>query len=185
MNEIYEPAEDSYLMSEALGAELPELLSKNPQLKLLEIGVGSGINLNIAKDAGIKIKNIFGCDINNEAVNHCRKLGFNCIKSNLFGEVNGKFNVIIFNPPYLPEDEREPKDSRLTTTGGLQGNELTIKFLKEAKEHLSKDGRIFLITSSLASSINFNLLGYLAGVLLSEKLFFEKLTAWELSLNSK
>jgi len=51
MNEIYEPAEDSYLMSEALGAELPELLSKNPQLKLLEIGVGSGINLNIAKDA--------------------------------------------------------------------------------------------------------------------------------------
>jgi len=112
-------------------------------------------------------------------------LGFNCIKSNLFGEVNGKFNVIIFNPPYLPEDEREPKDSRLTTTGGLQGNELTIKFLKEAKEHLSKDGRIFLITSSLASSINFNLLGYLAGVLLSEKLFFEKLTAWELSLNSK
>ena len=47
MPAIYEPAEDSYLMSEVLRRELSKLLSKNSNLRLLEIGIGSGIKLFI------------------------------------------------------------------------------------------------------------------------------------------
>ena len=180
MSEIYEPAEDSYLMSEALKRELPKLLNKNPELKFLEVGCGSGINLETAKSLGVK--NIFGTDININAVKHCKTLGFNCVKSDLFGNVNGKFDVIVFNPPYLPLDEEEPKDSRTATTGGKKGTELIIKFLKQAKEHLNKNGKILLITSSLSKDIDFIAFGYNAEVINEKKLFFEKLTVWKLKI---
>ncbi len=179
MSEIYEPSEDSYLMSDTLKKELPKLLKINPRLKLLEVGCGSGINLETAKKLGVNVNNILGADINKEAVKHCKSLGFNCIKSDLFDNIKGKFDVIIFNPPYLLLDKREPKFSRITTTGGLQGNEVTIRFLKQANKHLTKDGRIFIITSSLSKSINFNKLGYNSKEVSSVKLFFEKLSVWE------
>src|SRR3972149_3945925 len=143
MSEIYSPAEDSYLMSETLKKVVPRLLIKKPGLALLEVGCGSGINLIAAAEVGVK--KIIGGDINVNAVKHCRKLGFNCVKSDLCESVKGKFDVIVFNPPYLPLDEREPKDSRTATTAGVLGNEIIIKFLKQAGNHLANGGKIFLI----------------------------------------
>ena len=185
MPEIYEPAEDSYLMSETLAMELPKLLNKNPELKLLEIGVGSGINLQTTLNVGVKRDNIFGSDINKKAVSHCKKLGFHVILSDLFSNIDGKFDLIVFNPPYLPLDEKEPRKSRVATTGGLHGNELIIKFLKEARKHLNREGRIFIITSSLAQDVNFKILGYKAKEVSSVKLFFEELSLWKLDLNEE
>lgn len=181
MAEIYEPAEDSYLMSEALISEIPKLLKQNPDLRFLEIGAGSGINLKTAEKAGIKIKNIWGADINVNAINQCSNLGFNIVKSDLFKNINGRFDLVVFNPPYLPLDKKEPKDSRISTTGGKRGNEVIIRFLKQAKEHLNDNGKIFIITSSLSSDINFRKLGYSAKVIADKKIFFEKLFLWELS----
>ena len=190
MPTIYEPSEDSYLMSEVLKKKIPKLLNKNPGLKFLEIGCGSGINLQTAFEAGIKKENILGTDINSKAVKHCKSLGFNCIKSILFEAFKGRlivkgnlvplqFDVIVFNPPYLPIDKKEPKSSRVTTTGGLYGNELIIKFLKQAGKYLNRGGRIFIITSSLARGVNFRGLGYKAKEVSSANLFFEKLSVWE------
>ncbi len=178
---IYQPAEDSYLMSRILKEKLPELLTKNPNLKFLEIGAGSGIHLETAKTLGVK--NIFSSDIDKKSVNHCILLGFNCIQSDLFDQIpKEKFSIIIFNPPYLPEDSREPKDSKLATTGGKKGNEIILKFLQQAKNHLEKNGKIFLITSSLAKEINFEKFGYQYQEVGCESLFFERLCIWELSL---
>ena len=57
------------------------------------------------------------------------------ITSDLFDKIpkNKKFDIVAFNPPYLPEDKREDKESQLTTTGGKKGNEITLRFLKKAK----------------------------------------------------
>ena len=179
MSEIYEPAEDSYLMVEALEEQIPTLLAKTPELKFLEIGCGSGINMQTALDLGIKRENIFGCDINKDAVKHCKKLGFTSVASDLFDKIEGKFDIIVFNPPYLPLDKDEPDFSKKITTGGLKGNEITLNFLEQAKEYLSEKGKIFLITSSLAKEVDFGMLGYEAKEILSKKLFFEKLVVWE------
>jgi len=182
MSEIYEPAEDSYLMSDFLKKEIPKLLRINRELKLLEIGAGSGINLVSALDSGVKRKNILGCDINEEAVRHCRKLGFNCIKSDLFNKIpKQKFSLIIFNPPYLPLDKKEPKISRIATTGGKKGNEIIIKFLKQARNYLNTDGKIFIITSSLSPEIDFDKLSYEFKKIGKKSLFFEKISLLELS----
>ncbi len=181
MSEIYQPSEDSFLMSRILKQQLPNLLEKNPDLKFLEIGTGSGIHLQTALESGIKKENIFSSDIDPKSVDHCNLLGFNCIQSNLFKHIKGKFNLIIFNPPYLPEDKREQKDSQLQTTGGKKGNEIINEFFKQAKNHLKPDGKIFLITSSLASEINFKELGFQEKEIGCEKLFMERLCIWEIS----
>src|SRR3989338_4407155 len=156
MPKIYLPAEDSYLLSKVLEKEIPKLLKKNQHLQFLEIGSGSGILLEIAKRLGVKREHIFGADISQEAVKHCNSLGFNCIYSDLFENVNEKFDIIVFNPPYLPADAREPKDSQLATTGGLSGSEIINEFLKQAENYLEENGRIFLLTSSLTKNINYS-----------------------------
>lgn len=178
---IYQPAEDSFLMSRILKEKLPELLEKNPDLKFLEIGAGSGIHLETAKNLGVKKENIYSSDIDKKSVSHCNLLGFNCIHSDLFEKINGKYDLIIFNPPYLPEDAREPKDSKLATTGGKKGSEIILNFLKQAKNFLEKNGKIFLITSSLSGDIDFKKLGYEAKEIGCEKLFYERLCIWEIT----
>lgn len=174
---IYQPAEDSYLMQNILKKEIPKLLKQNSKLKVLEIGCGSGVQLQTLKK--LKTKNIFACDINPEAVVHCRKLGFHVVQSNLFSNVKDKFDLIIFNPPYLPRDEREPTESRVATTSGKNGSEIINKFLKQAKKHLTSDGKIFLLTSSLTKKIQWQ--NFKKKKLAEEKLFFEKIWVWELN----
>ena len=178
-SEIYQPAEDSFLMSDSLKKIIPDLLKYNPRLKFLEIGCGSGIQLQTVLESGIKKENIFGADVNAEAVNHCKKLGFNCVYSNLFLNIKGNYDLIIFNPPYLPDEKREPKSSKLATTGGRKGGEIINRFLKQAKEHLAPTGKIILLTSSLTKGINF--LDYNKKSIAEKNLFFEKLYIWEVS----
>lgn len=178
MPQIYQPAEDSFLLLKFLEKEIPKLIKKNPHLQFLEIGSGSGIILETAKKLGIKREHIFGVDINQEAVQHCQSLGFNCIYSDLFENVSEKYSIIVFNPPYLPQDTREPIDSRLATTGGSHGSEIINEFLKEAENYLEDDGRIFLLTSSLTKNIHWG--NYHKKLLGKEKLFFEELFVWDL-----
>ncbi|MCK5149296.1 methyltransferase domain-containing protein [Candidatus Pacearchaeota archaeon] len=231
MLEIYNPEQDSFLLSKVLLKQIPKLLKKNKNLTFLEIGCGSGIQLQTALELGIKKQNIFSCDINPKAVKHCKKLRFHCVKSDLFEKIGDrgyqseamkrylpstlrgrsevielreksrnrqrqlggrvgrkikgfprKYNLIIFNPPYLPEDKREPKNSCLATTGGKKGNEIILRFLKQAKKYLEEDGKIFLITSSLSEKIDFEKLGYKEKEIGCEKLFFERLCVWEIKL---
>lgn len=188
--EIYLPQEDSYFFSEILENQILKLIQKNPDLKFLEIGCGSGIQLETALKCKIKKSNIFSLDINPSAVEHCKKLSFNSIKSNLFSEIQKqknipeKFDLIIFNPPYLPQDKSglESDESKIATTGGFRGSEIINKFLKQAPKFLKKDGKIFLLVSSHTKKINWP--ENLKKTKLAEKnLFFEKLEIWELENN--
>ena len=112
------------------------------------MGTGTGI-LSETASKYLNKKNILAADINSEAIKITKKKGFKTIKTNLFSNIKGKFDLITFNAPYLPLDKREPKDSQLSTTGGKRGDEISIKFLKQAKKHLNKNGKIFLLISSL------------------------------------
>ncbi|MFH1608341.1 MAG: HemK2/MTQ2 family protein methyltransferase [archaeon] len=176
---IYPPSEDSFLMSRILKQQLPNLLEKNPDLKFLEIGAGSGIHLQTVLELGVTKQNIYSCDISPDAIRHCKRLGFNCVHSDLFENISGKFNLIIFNPPYLPEDKQEPLDSQIATTGGKKGSEIINKFLKQVKNHLTSDSKIFLITSSLAKGVKWG--NYDKKLLGKKKLFFEELRVWKVT----
>lgn len=180
--DIYEPKEDSIMLSETLKKFLNPI-DKN--IKILDMGSGSGIQGETCKKLGFK--NILTTDINSKAVNLLKYKGFKSINSNLFSNIksNQKFDLIIFNPPYLPEDKYEPKDSKVITTGGKYGYEIIIRFLKQAKIHLNKNGKIIILFSSLSKpkiiidkikelKFNFKLLN-------KKKLFFEELYVYEIT----
>lgn len=146
--EIYEPSDDSFMFSDFLKNYLSKLKNKN--IFFLDMGTGSGI---LAKTASkfIDKKNIICIDINKSVISALKKEKFNVVQSDLFANLiaNKKFDIIVFNAPYLPEEKSESKESKLITTGGKRGDEISIKFLKQSKNYINKNGKIFLLVSSL------------------------------------
>jgi methylase of polypeptide subunit release factors len=76
-------------------------------------------------------------------------------ESDLFAAVDGAFDVVAFNPPYLASDTarrlgifRSP-DQQERWDGGLQGLDVVAPFLDQARGHLSPGGRVLLGTCHL------------------------------------
>ncbi|MGB9674540.1 MAG: methyltransferase, partial [Nanopusillaceae archaeon] len=71
--------------------------------------------------------------------------------SDLFSNINEKFDVILFNPPYLPEIEHEEFRIRRWVSGGTHGYETIDRFLYEAVNYLNPFGDILLVLSSVTN----------------------------------
>ncbi len=134
---IYEPSEDTFFLLDNI----------KPEGIILEMGAGSGyISINLAKRG----YEVYSVDMDVESIEYIKKeaekeqVRINIIKSNLFENVKGKFDTIIFNPPYLPGNWGEDR----TIYGGERGQEIIVEFLKQAKNHLKDNGKIYLIMSS-------------------------------------
>jgi len=138
---IYEPADDSFLLN--------KYVKKFAKGKVLDLGCGSGIQSLTALE---NTKDVLACDISKEAVDYCRKKGINAICSDLFSNINEKFDFIIFNPPYLPKDDVD-RELSIALSGGEKGNELIERFLKDAKKYLKKNGKILIVFSSLTPDV--------------------------------
>ena len=171
---MYPPQEDSFFFAEFLQDYISNLPNKN--IKYLDMGTGSGILAQTAEKAGIPKQNITCADIDKEAVTKVKKQGFNTIKSNLFQNINQKYDLITFNPPYLPEHK---KDKKPDTTGGKHGDEITLKFLKQAKAHLNPDGKIFLLISSHTPQDKIK--KHKLKIKKTKKLFFEELRIFQIN----
>ena len=144
------------------------------------MGTGSGILAEtVAKF--INKDNILAADTNPEAVKIARQKGLKAIKTNLFDKIpkSKKFDIITFNAPYLPRDNREPKESQLATTGGKRGDEISVKFLNQAKSYLKKGGKIFLLISSLTPQDKIQ--KFRTKIVARKKVFFEELQILEFS----
>lgn len=176
---IYEPAEDSFLLQKhvrryALG-------------RVLDMGTGSGIQALTAM-TNPNTQFVLAVDIDEEAIpalqekikkERLRKV--QALQSDLFSDVRGQFNLIIFNPPYLPQDKdgrgKEVEDKAIY--GGKKGWELSQQFLEQAAKHLYPDGKILLLFSSLTDKdkideiIEKNM--FISQELDSQKLSFETL----------
>ncbi|MBL7147689.1 MAG: DUF2431 domain-containing protein [Nanoarchaeota archaeon] len=142
---MYEPVEDSFLIK--------KYIKNYAKGKILDLGTGLGI---LAKEALNYSKDVLAADINQESVNYLKKLNIKAVRSDLFENIKDKFDLIIFNPPYLPEDKREPKETALATTGGKYGYEILERFFKHAKNYLNKNGKIIIVFSSLTNKKKIN-----------------------------
>ena len=142
--EIYQPSDDSYLFADFL----KKYFKSHKVTSHLDMGTGSGI---LAKTSSklISPNLVLAADINQSAIKELQNESFQAIHSDLFKNISDKFDLITFNAPYLPLDKREPKSSQLATTGGKNGDEISIKFLEQAKQHLNPKGKILLLISSL------------------------------------
>lgn len=139
---VYEPAEDSFLLAEAA---LDQIKGSE---RILEVGCGSGIISAVIKNnTGARIT---GVDINPYAAACTRDNGVEAIRGNLLNCIKGKFDIIIFNPPYLPTNESErTKDwINIALDGGYDGRQIINRFLEDAGSYLADNGRILMLLSS-------------------------------------
>ena len=143
-DKIYEPQEESFM--------LREQVRKYAKSRVLDMGTGTGIQAEAAKECP-NVTEVLGVDLNPKAVHYVlRKLGIQAVKSDLFAKVKGRWDTIIFNAPYLPEDLREKKDEHsMAVCGGKHGYELIERFFDQVSEHLAEDGIILLLFSSLTN----------------------------------
>jgi release factor glutamine methyltransferase len=97
------------------------------------------------------------------------------IVSDLFSRITGTFDQIVFNPPYLPVDEKDPL--ALTWSGGKGGIEVLEGFLREAPGFLKSGGRMTVIVSSRMDGNPLRTLisRFEAETLTRKRLFFEEL----------
>lgn len=144
MPEVYSPSDDSYMLLRAIRL--------SPGQSLLEVGCGSGL---IAVHAAKLGADVTAVDINPNAVECTRQ---NAIRnrarvlareSDLFQNVTGYFDVIAFNPPYLPTEARSTSWIEKSWSGGEEGSETAISFLKDAWRHLAPGGNVYLVLSSI------------------------------------
>ncbi|BAP62166.1 HemK2/MTQ2 family protein methyltransferase [Methanococcus maripaludis] len=184
---VYVPAEDSELLIE----NLVDVKNKS----VLDVGTGSGIQaINAVKQGALKV---IGIDINPYAV-ECAKINseLNEIDSkklsfktgDLFKNIDEKFDVILFNAPYLPTSDEEKLEKYLNYAfdGGKDGREVLDKFLDEVANYLKKDGIIQILQSSLTDGNKtiekMEKLGFVAKQTGSLKFSFEELqviTGWK------
>ncbi len=180
---VYQPREDSELLNQFVKEYAEEKT-------VLDIGTGSGIQALTAAEVA---EEVLAVDISEEAVEHVKEESekrdlnnLKVLKSNLFEKVNKKFDLIIFNPPYLPESKKkELSDGNKTALcGGEKGHELITKFLRQVKKHLKDNGKILLLFSSLSNKELINQTIKEEGMhfkkLVTEAHFFEKLYVYEI-----
>lgn len=173
---VYEPSEDSFML--AKGA-----LEVKQGSKVLEVGCGSGI----ASICALKAKaEVLGVDISLDAVEcakeNAAKNNFKgkFIQSNLFEKVpKGKFDVIMFNPPYLPTELKDKLNGPLNHAfdGGKDGRKVLDVFLDQFDNYLKKGGYLLLVQSDLNGPIKtrrkLKKMNYEVEVLFKESFFFE------------
>ncbi|MFZ0220902.1 MAG: HemK2/MTQ2 family protein methyltransferase [Candidatus Nitrosopolaris sp.] len=171
---MYLPSDDSILLSVSVSGYAGE--------SALEIGAGSGIILKALHE---NFKIVVGTDIDIVSLRHC--------KDNLPKDIylaccdaaapfRYKFDLIVSNPPYLPIEDDEKKDSAIHGDSG--GIETTLHFIQSAASVLAKNGKMLIVVSSFSDSTKIDEL--IARMKLKrrsiseKKLFFETLTTLEI-----
>lgn len=144
---------------------IAKVASKIKCQSVLDVGTGTGF---IPIYLSSKGRRCIGVDINEYAVfcakENARNNNIHCefYLSDLFTEVNGKFDLITFNPPFGNIHSRGltklfeiiksliPKDNSLFIKMsymmvGTRRQKLIKRFLQAAKSHLRKNGRILIL----------------------------------------
>ena len=122
--------------------------------RILDIGTGSGaIAISLAKN----IENTFviGSDIEDKALSLAMENkeftgieNVDFVKSDLFNNIKGKFDLIISNPPYINKKDYEDLDKELyfepksALYGGCDGLDFYREIIKNTSKYLNNNGHL-------------------------------------------
>jgi len=151
LNNVYEPAEDTFLLAENLSVKEDDTV--------LDMGAGCGI---LGVIAAKRAKRVVAVDINPFSV-RCARINakINGVSEKMdvrlgdlfepIGE-NERFDIILFNPPYLPTNHAEQETwIERAWAGGPTGRQVIDRFIDQAPNYLKQGGRILLVQSSLSN----------------------------------
>ncbi len=140
--QVYSPAEDTYLLLNTAREEI------RPGDRVLEVGTGNGgIAIALWPDASLCI----ATDINPHAAAYVHAQGFDVVQTDLCAGLRGPFDLVIFNPPYLPTQPEERLEDWLeyALDGGPDGRRVIRRFAADVRRVLAPSGRVLLLISSL------------------------------------
>lgn len=173
---MYDAAEDSELLARAV--------REHARGSVLDLGTGSGILADTAHEIGLEVTAV---DIDPAVVAKLQSKPYAVLLSDRFSALAGKkFDTIICNPPYLPNDAAgdERDDPRLY--GGRKGYEYIAQVIREAKHHLATDGQFLFLISTLTKPAAVEKAlrseGYAWSVAAELPLFMEKLLVYRATL---
>lgn len=140
---VYQPAEDTFLLLDALEKDL-DYLERSGNV-CLEVGSGSGTIITAMSKTLKGPRLMIATDVNPEACKTTKKCAIyhnqrdiQIIRTNLaeslVDRMRHQVDVLIFNPPYVPTDPEEKletsKEIQLSWAGGDRGRRLTDQFLR-------------------------------------------------------
>jgi release factor glutamine methyltransferase len=166
----YLPSDDTAL--------LVQVLSSVEGGSCLEIGVGSGAVLDALRP---KFSLVVGTDITTVDQARLAKGSSEVVladRASCFRD--GSFDVVAFNPPYLPSGEIEDR----AVDGGRGGIEVPMRFLGDALRVVKAGGKIYVLLSDHGDLDGF--VSHCVGLGLSIReaatatLFFESLLVYEI-----
>ncbi len=174
-NGVYEPSDDSILLADNV----------LPSGRILEVGCGTGLISILCRKMGHPVEAV---DINPAAVEctlaNAKRNGIELWAhvSDLFSSVTGKFDTVIFNPPYLPVEEEVPGFEQWA--GGPDGFKVVRRFLTDLPRFMDKGGKCYIVLSDLADIDLFmsESRDFSFRTVASTKLFFERLLLMEVSI---
>jgi release factor glutamine methyltransferase len=178
---MYAPSDDTFLLADCI--------RQYSGRRALEIGVGSGLLLDILEK---NFAYVAGSDIDLQALQHCKQQKISsahvllvcCDAGSAFG--TGKFDLIVSNPPYLPNDNNSNNNILDPVHGGPTGIEATVHFINSALPLLAGDGKLLIVISSFANSSALDKVvlenNMHKKVVKEKRLFYETLSIVELSL---
>ncbi|MFW5712433.1 MAG: peptide chain release factor N(5)-glutamine methyltransferase [Spirochaetota bacterium] len=135
---------------------LQHIEGQDPTLRILDLGTGSGciaITLKHLKPqlqvtaADVSKPALSVCEINSR---HLLSEALQMVESDLFSHINGTFDVIVSNPPYLKRSEVAEMEARhwpepvSALDGGVDGLDTIRILINEGYDYLSRDGIMFL-----------------------------------------
>lgn len=139
--------------TEILARKTIDIINKNNLKSALDIGTGTGIlACTIAK---YTLSKSTALDVSENALKIAEENIKNLkldekvqtLKSNLFENVTEKYDIIVSNPPYIPLSEKATIQKEVAFDPDLalytqdnKGLEFYEKIIKEAKNHLNKNG---------------------------------------------
>jgi release factor glutamine methyltransferase len=176
--DVYRPGEDTLLLARAVHAEV------RPGDRFLEVGCGTGYVSLVAARAGAEAS----CtDANPRAVALARHnarqngLRLEAAEGDLLAGL-GPFDVVAFNPPYLPTAPEDvvPGPLNLAFDGGPDGNAVVLRFVGQFGGLRPLPRCVLVVHSTLSDPAPLRAamagLGYAADVALEEAHAFERLT---------
>ena len=155
-NRVLIPQPDTEILVENV-ISIVENTQKNCQkeIEILDLCTGSGI-IGICLKKNLQNVKVYVSDISEDALDVAKKnsiqnnVEISFIKSDLFDEINEKFDIIVSNPPYIESNAIEglsnevKNEPKIALDGGKDGLDFYRKIIKEAPNFLNKIGVLAL-----------------------------------------
>jgi release factor glutamine methyltransferase len=176
--DVYKPSHDTYLLADAVAKEVRD------GDRFMEVGCGAGLVAIVAAKHGATVT---ATDVNAEAVRLARQnadeneVTLDARHGDLFADAMGPFDVIAFNPPYLPTSPEEvlPGPLNAAFDGGPDGTNTVQRFATELAKLDPLPRAVLVVHSSLADHTGLDAamhrLGYEVDVVAQESHFFERI----------